>query len=551
MKSFFVVFFTALSIQLVAQSPLTSNGFNYHLTDRYEIQSGVLATVVYTGIKPFRRDSLPYFHYNMIANSVSDSFNFDYLDFDNFLFNEKKESNLKLPLIKSFYKYRTALYSHRSNDFGLIVNPVLGFSGGTGSDSLSTYRNSRGFEVRGHIGKKVGFYTYALENQIRYPEYLINQQAQTEIVTGATLAKPFGTQSRDFFNVRGYVTFSPIEQIMVQFGQDKNFIGNGYRSLILSDIAAPHPFLKINTKVWKINYMNLYSQHTDFRGYQEKAPTLRKYGALHHLSVNLGKNFTLGLFENVIFDRQDSLESGNYEFHYLNPLIFYRAVEHGLNSSDNVVLGADWKWNFMRRFSFYGQIVFDEFIKDEFISASSSWVNKWGYQAGLKYINVAGINNLDAQVEINQLRPHVYQHEFKSQNWIHYNQSLGHPLGANFREFVGIVRYQPIPRLNLTAIYTFSKQGIDSSITTTNFGGNVTRGTVDLQNKRDVHLFQGIENSVGMFSFDASYMLGHNLFLDAGIFLRNQNNSMVGDLSTTIYRVGLRLNAAALDLRQP
>jgi hypothetical protein len=79
--------------------------------------------------------------------------------------------------------------------------------------------------------------------------------------------------------------------------------------------------------------------------------------------LNVGKNLTLGIWENVIFDRQDSLENDRFEVDYFNPLIFYRAVEHGLNSSDNVLLGMDWKWNFLSRFSFYGQFVLDEFLR--------------------------------------------------------------------------------------------------------------------------------------------------------------------------------------------
>jgi hypothetical protein len=100
------------------------------------------------------------------------------------------------------------------------------------------------------------------------------------------------------------------------------------------------------------------------------------------------------------------------------------------------VLGADIKWNFLNRFSLYGQLVLDEFTKDKMFGRTKDWANKWAYQLGLKYINVAGINNLDAQFEINQVRPYVYQHRYKSQNWIHYNQSLAHPLGANFREML-------------------------------------------------------------------------------------------------------------------
>ncbi|NNJ56131.1 MAG: hypothetical protein HKP14_08365 [Bacteroidia bacterium] len=536
-----------------AQSPLTSNSFNYHLIDRYEILSGEISVDLFTGIKPLRRDAVSTFASKIKPISSVDSFNKTYLLNDNVIFSQATSANTTKPILKRFYKVQNALFYVNEPRFKLIVNPVLGFSGGNDlEDSISTFRNSRGFELRGTIGNKVGFYSYALENQYRFPSYIREKHQTTDVVNGATLAKPFGSQGRDFFNVAGYITFSPIEEIMVQFGHDKNFLGNGYRSLILSDLAAPHPFLKINTKVWKINYTNLFSQHIDYRGYAEKKASLRKYSALHQLSVNVGKNLTLGLFENVIFDRQDSTESGSYEISYLNPLIFYRAVEHGLNSSDNVMLGFDWKWNFLNRFSFYGQFVLDEFIKNEFFDPSStSWVNKNGLQAGLKYMNVANVNNLDLQLEFNQVRPHTYQHEFKSQNWIHYDQSLAHPLGANFRETVAIVRYQPINRLTTSLVYSYSKQGIDSSNTSINFGGDITRDIEGLQNKANVTLFQGIENIVGTFTFDASYMLYHNLFIDAGILFRTQSNPLlVQNNNTTLLHLGLRLNTAAFDYRQ-
>ncbi|MBT8327424.1 MAG: hypothetical protein KJP21_06855 [Bacteroidia bacterium] len=166
-------------------------------------------------------------------------------------------------------------------------------------------------------------------------------------------------------------------------------------------------------------------------------------------------------------------------------------------------------------------------------------------------MNVANVNNLDLQLEFNQVRPHTYQHEFKSQNWIHYDQSLAHPLGANFRETVAIVRYQPINRLTTSLVYSYSKQGIDSSNTSINFGGDITRDIEGLQNKANVTLFQGIENIVGTFTFDASYMLYHNLFIDAGILFRTQSNPLlVQNNNTTLLHLGLRLNTAAFDYRQ-
>lgn len=544
--SFFLCLYCILSF---GQSPYSSGFFNYHLTDRYEIQSNELTTEFYTGIKPYRRDAVGQFAENLKPSSTQDNFNKNYLLTDNNLFtsaplNTKRE-------FKKIYASENSFFLVNEDRFKAILNPVIGFSGAIiADDSTRLYRNSRGVELRGNIGNKVGFYSYALENQVRFPEFLNEKYDANGSVTGTTLAKKFKDKGRDFFNVAGHITFSPIEEITVQFGHDKNFIGNGYRSLILSNDATPNTFLKLNTKAWKFNYMNLYSLHTDSKGFDGNSPTRRKYSALHHLSLNLGKNLTLGVWENVIFDRQDSLETDRFEVDYFNPLIFYRAVEHGLNSSDNILLGMDWKWNFLSRFSFYGQFVLDEFIKDDFFSATTSWVNKWGYQAGLKYINVGGVNNLDAQFEINQVRPHVYTHYSPSQNWIHYNQSLAHPLGANFREATTIIRYQPTNRLFIDARYSFSKQGIDTNKTTTNFGGDITRGNRNITNKNNVTLFQGIENTISTISLDVSYMIWHNLFADAGVFIRNQSNALTSADQTIMFRLGMRLNLAAIDYRQ-
>ena len=48
--------------------------------------------------------------------------------------------------------------------------------------------------------------------------------------------------------------------IDVAFGYDKNFIGNGYRSLFLSDFGNNNLFLKLNTRIWKFNYQNLFME---------------------------------------------------------------------------------------------------------------------------------------------------------------------------------------------------------------------------------------------------------------------------------------------------
>ena len=64
----------------------------------------------------------------------------------------------------------------------------------------------------------------------------------------------------DYFDARGYITFNATKYIDIQFGYDKNFIGNGYRSLFLSDCGNSYLFLKLNTRIWKFNYQNLFME---------------------------------------------------------------------------------------------------------------------------------------------------------------------------------------------------------------------------------------------------------------------------------------------------
>src|SRR5690606_40679865 len=82
---------------------------------------------------------------------------------------------------------------------------------------------------------------------------------------------------------------------------------------------------------------------------------------------------------------------------YLNPIIFYRSLEHQDGSLDNAMVGMDYKINFARHFSFYGQFMLDEFKLDEVLSGEGWWANKFGIQTGLKYINVFGIDNLRSE----------------------------------------------------------------------------------------------------------------------------------------------------------
>jgi hypothetical protein len=265
--------------------------------------------------------------------------------------------------------------------------------------------------------------------------------------------------------------------------------------------------------------------------------------ALHHFSFNIGKKFNLGIFESVVFSPDDSVSQGKFDIAYLNPIIFYRAIEQQNGSSDNVLLGLDFKWNALKKVQIYGQLALDEFLIDNVRKGNGWWANKFGAQLGLKYIDAFGVSNLDVQGEMNVARPYTYSHNTAYGNYSSYRQSVAHPLGANFQELIGIVRYQPLPKLNLTAKLFLIQTGRDT--TGVNWGGNILKVNTTRQQDFNNTIAQGIKNDIVYGSFTACWMLKHNLFIDASYTARKSESPVaLYNTNTTVASVALRWNIA-------
>lgn len=567
-------FFTLLvcsfaSIYTQAQSVFVPlNQDYYHLIDRYEIKRGKFSEGFHTTIKPYTRkgvvqlvDSI--WASNSMILSDRDRFNLQYLENDSWEWkNNDTTGNSKKPFWKIFYQKKADAYSNSDDILDLHVSPVLNLEYGavSGGTQNSTSLNTRGIEIRGMINRKVGFYTFISENQAYIPDYVktfVDSYNQNEFrqadlrlpgMPGEGLTKAFKNNpyGADFFAARAYITFQATKNIQLQFGHDKNFIGNGFRSMLLSDNAAPNLFLKINTHIGKFQYQNLFTQLV-YTGLQPNSQIFpKKYMAMHHLSLNISNNLNIGISESIIFQR-DSTNGDRFDLNYLNPVIFYRSVESFQGSGDNALIGLDFKWNFAQRFSIYGQLMLDEFIAKEIFKSSGYWANKYAFQAGAKYIDVFGISNLDFQTEVNAARPYTYSHSDGS-NYTQYNQALAHPLGANFVEWSNIIRWQPAKKLNIVATIIYAKFGEDRT-PTENWGGNIQK-SYDTRSRKVLYgddygnfIGQGRSANTMIYDVRASYQFKHNFFIDLHLLSRNyKSGKPLLDYTNTIQSFGIRWN---------
>lgn len=527
--------------------------YNYHILDRQEILSGQNIPDFHTALQPYNRYQITDYYNSFFTDDEVEtdyiveaeeaarkinigSYNSEYIIYDNLewtIFRDQIKS--QQTFLKYFYQTPATLYEVNEDDFIVKVNPVLNLQlGNSNNENETKYINTRGIEIRGVIDNQIGFYTLLTENQAFQPNYIQDFILEEQAVPGQGFYKEFKTTGIDYFNAQGHVDFSPTRHINLQFGHGKHFIGNGFRSLLLSDFSNNYLFLKFSTKIWKFNYQNLFTQFKT--QYSRGADTLlqNKYGAFHHLSLNVTKWLNIGLFEGIIFSRNQG-----YDVNYLNPIIFYRSVEQNLGSPDNASIGLTYKIIFLKHFSWYGQLMIDEFNLSQFRESTSWWGNKYGIQTGLKYVDMFGIPYLDGQVEYNQVRPYMYTHKDEKANYTHYNQPLAHPLGANFSEVVALLSFQATKRLMLSTKTISYLKGIDDD--STNWGGDIFKSYLTREKDDGNITGQGVSNQILLNEFMVSYQLKHNLFLELSYLIRESSQSNVA--ATNYLSFSLRWNA--------
>ncbi len=549
----FIFFF--LSKSFAQTTYVQPGGKEAWLLDRLEIKLQTNNDFNLSTVKPYMRniyvrqaeilDSLLMAGSNAAKLTRIDQYNLDRFLANNteYVLHPKDNWKSKKP-IGPFYTSKGNLLEVNQPDFYLSVNPAVSQQQGvqTEMDGDHPFLNSKGVVARGLIANKIGFNFFLTDNQERAPLFEQAFVNNYRAVPGAGYYKIFKKTGVDYFDARGSVTWNATKYINMQFGYDKNFIGNGYRSLFLSDFSNNYLFFKINTRIWKINYTNLFTEL--FPAFEKRSDRLlpRKYMALHHFSINATKWLNVGLLESVIFGRRD-----HFDFSYLLPVIFLRSIEQQNGSPDNANIGIDFKVNIAKKLQLYGQVMFDEFKLSEIKARNGWWANKQAVQLGGKYVDAFGVRNLDLQGELNFIRPFTYSHNDSAAGYNHYNQPLAHPLGANVREAIGIIRYQPTNKLYATAKAIYWEQGLDSA--GFNFGSNTlfVNGLVSEGGRRlrdyGYHIGSGRKSHAINGSFLLSYEIKENLFIDGAALYRIyvSPNSFKDDY-TTMFTIGIRWN---------
>jgi len=477
----------------------------------FDTQTKLTNSGFYSSIRPFMRTQVE----EVISlDSILESATPDFMDF--VLREEKKQgvNTLELYPLPDLKYGREFVLGDRYNVTGLGISGLATF--GEKLAVAATYSTTNG-----------GF--------VNYVDSFVQA---TEVVPGLGYAHPT-QEGYAYTNFAGYVSYSPSDYFNFQLGQGKNFFGNGYRSLLLSDVANNYPFLKISTTIWKIKYVNLFTMMNSVEGSGGKHNNYqRKYASFHYLSWNATKWLNISLFESIVWAGEDSSGVRGYDINYLNPVIFYRPVEFSLGSSDNAILGTNVAAKLSKSVLLYGQVVLDEFFLVHIRMRDGWWANKQGFQLGVRAWNLLNVKGLSCLLEYNRVRPFTYSHGLKLQNYSNFGQPLAHPLGANFYETTAFLRYAKGP-YSVEGSFVYAVKGIDPA--GSNYGGDIfldanTPRTKEYGN----YIGQGIATTVIIGGIKAAYLIypAANLKLEMGLSIRSHSSSVDSE-NSTLFTIGV------------
>ncbi|HBX49833.1 MAG: hypothetical protein A2275_06800 [Bacteroidetes bacterium RIFOXYA12_FULL_35_11] len=519
----------------------------YQITIPYEFSSGFekslhkFSSATHTSVKPF--------NYSEITKSDDSLFT------KKFSFNDIAAPQLKQRLLHEHW------FEINKENYRIFADPLLNIN--SGMDLKNTdfiLESSTGFSLKTDNKKNLAFsldlaHHYSRLNPITLP---ITEVAK--IFPGEGYAHKSG-KFYEFTGTRFYAAYRPSQYFLFETGLGKHFIGDGYRSMLLSNNSYNYPYFKIEANLWKFKYLSLWTNFKDLRFADDHTWSAfdNKYGVFHYLDWIISKRLSLGFFEAIICKAEDSIATSGLDVNYFNPVIFFRPVEFSLGSPNNSLMGFNLKFKITEKLFVYGQYMIDDFVTSELkqdlkhlLKPSDStinygyWTNKQAYQVGFRYHDFL-VKNLTLQAEWNAARPYTYSHRDVYQNYGHYNQALAHPAGANFKEGIIIINYIH-GRFAFTGKWVNILTGLDSS--GTHFGQNIYQVTFDSpvpgENNTIVqqyknHIGQGVLTYIQNAEIKISYLINpkNNLRTEAGFASRIQNTSFLKHENMFFY-IGLR-----------
>jgi len=474
----------------------------------------------HTSLKPFVvQDSLLKHHYDSLMNYGSDG----------------KEHSL---LYKKLFNEHLIDVQGKGSTFYADLLPDFDI-GRDFSGKLTTSTTSLGLQLGGTIGSKFYYNVTGYQSSEIFPEYMSTYINQVAIIPGQAYAKIYEPNGYDWSYITATVSYTPIKFLNISAGRDKTFIGDGYRSMLLSDYASPYPFFRLTGTLGNVRYMAMWAYLEDPASTSQYDISRKKFSVTHYLDWNVSNRLSFGFFENIMgYFTDDNGQKRPFDVNYINPLIYMNPLNNMSDDPDKSLIGFTGKYKISNGITAYGQFALNEFKASEFFSNDGSFANKYGWQLGLRGTDLFGVKNLNFLVETNTAKPYTYSARSEIEAYSDNGEPLAHPWGANFREGLGLLNYT-YKRFDFSGEADFGRYGLDED--GLDYGKDIFEVYTTPAKVFGNYTTQGLITNMVYLEGKVAFLLNpkYNLRIEIGGIYRTENNSQFND-KTTMITIGLR-----------
>jgi hypothetical protein len=350
--------------------------------------------------------------------------------------------------------FKKHLFEAKGEDYYITISPIIDLRRGkdrADTNARTLFQNTRGIFVEGDLLKNFSFSTSFYENQARFTQYETeyyssigelypNQtngvySTQNAMVPGAARTKPFKGDGFDYAYAQGNIVYRVHPSLILNAGNTPMFVGDGHRSLLLSDNSTGTPFFRADLKIlpqlhftyMRSRLLNLMRKpvSTTVEAYYEP-----KSLAVNYLTWQPMKSLSISLFEGTVWSKGDSITARRMNPLVLNPIPFLSELV--VSSSEiSSVTGLNVSWILAEKHRFYGQYA---------LTGLNFQKNAW--QAGYRGFSFFGLKDLMVQVEYNAVSSGMYTSSNRRLNFVNYNLPLAHPRGNGFKEVLVRANYE-------------------------------------------------------------------------------------------------------------
>lgn len=323
------------------------------------------------------------------------------------------------------------VYHHADSANNVTLSPLASadfIAKSSDEDDGNVLYGNIGFRLYGSLGSHFGYYLQATngaifsgDKSIALVDKHIGQNVKfTELKSDFDFTESSVTVEYDWFHAT--------------IGRETRLWGSGVNnSLYISANAPAFTTIELGAKFknfeYRFSHGGLIATYSDSIKVGFNAVVAQKYVAMHRLAVKPSWG-EFGFWESIVYSKR------NMDLEYLNPLSFYKSLEHALRDRDNSMIGVDMTVRPLKNIELRGSFILDDIIFGEV--GNDYWSNKYAWNLGAWFSPDCP---LDFGVEYARIEPYMFSHFDSLNNYANDNRLIGIGLMPNSEEYSATARY--------------------------------------------------------------------------------------------------------------